>query len=131
MHQRDETLRLMNCNLGAVLAFGAGKTRNEVIADRALSELSGLIRKLDDAEAVADNIRGLGLGEVGSVIQGDGKHEPLYLRDMTNKVAHCSRFVWSAEAQSVDCVSQDPDRWQSARIDLIRLREVVQAIVGL
>jgi hypothetical protein len=130
MHRESETLRLLESNLSAILDFNAGKTSDEVSADRALQELSGLIRKLDDAEAVATVLRRLGLGEVGSVIQGNGKSEPLYLRDMTNKVAHGSKFTWSAEAQNVQCVSREPKRWQSATIDLDRLKVVVQAITG-
>jgi hypothetical protein len=130
MHRKGDTLQLLEGNLGAVLDFSAGRATDEVVADRALNELGGLIRKLDDAEAVATILRQRGLGEVGSIVQGDGRSEPLYLRDMTNKLAHGSKFNWSAEAQSVECVSRDSKRWQSATIDLVRLRDVVQAIVG-
>lgn len=131
MHRKGDTLQLIESNLGAVLDFSTGRATDEVVADRALNELGGLIRKLDDAEAVASKLMRRGLGEVGSVVQGNGRIEPLYLRDMTNKLAHGSKFKWSASAQSVECVSRDLKRWQSATIDLARLRDLVQAIVGL
>lgn len=131
MHQKGEILQLMQKNLSAVLDFDAGKTTDEIMADRALNELGGLIRKLDDAEAIAATLRQQGWGEVGSVIQGNGKSEPLYLRDMTNKLMHGSKFKWMVGSQIVECISLEPGRWQSARIDLARLKEGVQAIIGL
>lgn len=131
MHNKNQIIRFLESSAGTVLDFCAGKASDEIAADRALSELGGLLRKLDDAEAVAEILRQQGIGEVGSVIQGDGRREPLYLRDMTNKIAHGSKFNWLAETQSVECVSREPMRWQSATIDLVRLKGVVAAIVGL
>lgn len=131
MHQKGEILRLMQRNLSVVLDFDAGKITDEIVADRALNELGGLIRKLDDSEAIAATLRQHGWGEVGSVVQGNGKNEPLYLRDMSNKLMHGSEFKWMAGSQSVECFSLEPARWQSASIDLPRLKEVVQAIIGL
>jgi hypothetical protein len=131
MHQKGEILRLVQRNLSVVLDFNAGKITDEVLADRALNELGGLIRKLDDSEAIAVTLRQHGCGQVGSVVQRNGKSEPLYLRDMTNKLMHGSKFNWAIGSQSVECISPEPDRWQSAKVDLARLKEVVQVIIGL
>jgi len=131
MHRKDETLLLLQSNLEAILDFNVGEVSHEVTADRALQEIGALIRKLDDAEAIAARLKQHGLGKVGSVTQGDGRSEPLYLRDMTNKVAHCSKFSWQTDAQRVECTSREPLRWKSATIDLTLLKEVVQIMVTL
>ncbi|MBB4097998.1 hypothetical protein [Sphingomonas kyeonggiensis] len=65
-------LRLMQKNVSAVLDFDAGKITDEIVADRAPNELGGLIRKLDESEALAATLKQHGWGEVGAVIQGNG-----------------------------------------------------------
>jgi hypothetical protein len=60
----------------------------ETRADRALLELAIQVRALDDAAGLSHSL------PFGKVTQSDGSATELYLRDMTNKIMHASRFEW-------------------------------------
>ena len=90
-------------------------------ADKALLQCAVLIRVLDDSERLGDYLQQLEQPGFGQVVKPDGSTEPLYLRDLTNKVLHAATFEWDFsdyEKPAVICHPFDAERWKSARIDL-------------
>ena len=95
---------------------------SEVRANRALVELAMMIRIVDDDEDLAKSLQrtagGIAFGELK---KPDGSTEPLYARDLSNKIMHATRFEWDFPdngALSVICHPLKPTRWVHARIDL-------------
>jgi hypothetical protein len=93
-------------------------------ADRALLELGTLLRALDDADGLSDELARLGDGPYGLVLKPDRSREDLYFRDMTNKILHARGFEWSDDKKLgpvINCVGNDPTRWLHALIRVDRL----------
>jgi len=93
-------------------------------AMRAAIELAAFLRLLDDAEKISSYIVGTGMTDYGQVFKQDGTAEPLYLRDMTNKIVHATDWRWninSPDQPKLVCISDDPDRWVKAEVDIERL----------
>ena len=93
-------------------------------ANLALLELATQLRLLDDHEKLSDYYRQVGHGSLGNVVKQDGIEEPLYFRDMINKVVHSSTIEWKLSDPDnpiVICHSPDPPRWLRAQIQLSRL----------
>jgi len=94
----------------------------EVRADRALAEMATQLRMLDDAEGIAEQLKESGIGSFGSVVQADGSTTELYLRDLTNKILHSSRFEWVLSGDPIVVShSVDGDRWIRAEINVVEL----------
>jgi hypothetical protein len=85
-------------------------------AIRAFVELASLLRALDDREGISDYLRQTGGHDFRRVIKDSAPDEPLYLRDLTNKVVHAANYQWSFEGTpKLVCISADPARWKACR----------------
>jgi hypothetical protein len=65
---------------------------------------------------------------LGRVIKEGARAEPLYFRDMTNKLVHASSYEWDLsdpDNPKLVCLSSDPTRWTEAEINLIALAAIV------
>jgi hypothetical protein len=63
---------------------------------------------------------------LGRVMKLGGAEEPLYLRDLTNKIAHASSFDWDFSAAGnpkLVCQSDQPERWVRAEVRLVALAD--------
>lgn len=94
-------------------------------AVRAMLELASLLRLLDEGEQLGDYLRQTqSAADFGRVFKDGQPDEPLYLRDMTNKIVHAQRLEWDFMESSdpkLVCVSQDPTRWDKAEVRIIAL----------
>jgi hypothetical protein len=63
-------------------------TVSEQRVEKACLELATFVRMLDDDENIADYLRQTGGHSFGRVMKKDQPDEPLYLRDLTNKIIH-------------------------------------------
>ena len=152
MHKTPEITRLIHENFWVVLSFALAQPRFGQIladdfqgewkylrksvyelavirADRALLEMGTQLRVLDDDQCLGEYLKRTEAESLGSVIQADGAKEPLYLRDMTNKIMHAAEFKWELSDPNdprVICRPRDEDRWQMADINLI----AVAALIG-
>jgi hypothetical protein len=97
------------------------------LAERACIELAAYVRLLDDDEKLAELLRREKDPLVfGRVLKIGGPEEPLYLRDLTNKIAHASGFDWdftAAEDPKLICQSDQPERWVHAEVRLVALAD--------
>lgn len=101
-------------------------TVSEQRAERACLELATYIRILDDDENIADYLRQTGGDSFGRVLKKGQPDEPLYLRDMTNKIIHAHHLEWdfsSADDPKVVCISRKPERWLKAEVQVVALAE--------
>jgi hypothetical protein len=101
-------------------------TVSEQRAEKACVELATFIRMLDDDENIADYLRQTGGNSFGRLIKKDQPDEPLYLRDLTNKVIHAHHLEWdfsAPEAPKLICVSRQPERWLKAEADVVAVAE--------
>lgn len=99
-------------------------TVSEQRAARAALELATFIRLLDDDENVGESLKELGGHAFGNVTKQDEPAEPLYLRDLTNKIMHAERLEWDfskPKRPALVCISRDPTRWLRAEVDLVAL----------
>jgi hypothetical protein len=91
-------------------------------ATRAFVELATLLRLLHDRQKISDYLRQTSGHNFGRVIKDDPPDEPLYLRDLTNKIVHAADYMWDFEnIPKFVCISGDPKRWTAAEIDIERL----------
>jgi hypothetical protein len=143
MHKTPEITRLINENFWTILAFAFGrpavvkiirdrfsggwkylnKTVNELAeiqADRALLEMATQLRVLDDAEGLSKYYKETGDDlTLGEVTQSDNKKEPLYFRDMTNKIMHAASFRWELLMEGgpiIICLPHDDARWKKPEL---------------
>ena len=99
-------------------------TVSEQRAERACLELATFIRLLDDDENIADYLRQTGGDSFGRVIKKDQPDEPLYLRDMTNKIIHAHHLEWDfsiCDDPKLVCISRQPERWFKAEVQVVAL----------
>src|SRR5262249_18287071 len=95
-------------------------------AVRACVELAAFLRLLDDAEDISGYLKqnpsdNRGIGTFGRLFKPDGIEEPLFLRDMTNKIVHAKDWQWDLnlpEWPKLICMSDDPARWTKAEIEI-------------
>ena len=91
-------------------------------AIRAFIELAAYLRLLDDSEHLSGYLATEGTEKsFGRVRKNDGKEETLYLRDLTNKIVHAKDWKWDVsdrDRPKLICVSNDPDRWLAAEIEI-------------
>jgi hypothetical protein len=109
------------------------KTVNEIGSERALQafiDVAVYLRLLDDREdhsgALARMSKLFGDDEkqitFGLVLSAGQPDQPLYLRDLTNKVIHASDWKWDVgdgDRPKLVCISNDPDRWTKAEVDIV------------
>lgn len=142
MHKVMEITKLIQANLWTVCAFAYARPAiselleqkfsgtwdfldtmvgeiAEVRADRALLELATQLRVLDDMQNLNDHFMKTSKPPLGIVRQANGNETDLYFRDTTNKVIHASAFRWELlDGPKIVCVSNDPERWHSADIQV-------------
>ena len=100
------------------------KTIDEIGPERATQafiELAAYMRLLDDQEDLSGYLRQNHGGQLGRVLKKDRSEEPLYLRDLTNKIIHAKEWKWDVSTPNdpkLICVSNDPDRWVAAEIEI-------------
>lgn len=91
-------------------------------AVRAFIELAGYLRLLDDKDDLSGYLKQTGSARgFGRVLKKDGSEEPLFLRDLTNKIIHAKEWKWdvsTTDRPKAICISNNPDRWVSAEIDI-------------
>ena len=100
---------------------------SEQRAAKACIELATFMRLLDDREQVSDYLRTQKAPSLGRVVKQGQPDEELYLRDLTNKIVHASNFEWDfsdLEAPKLICVSQKPERWGRAEINVVTLAAI-------
>lgn len=99
-------------------------TVSEQRAERACLELATFIRMLDDNEDVSGYLRQTGGHSFGRVVKTGQPDEPLYLRDLTNKVIHAHHLEWDFSAPDdpkLVCISRQPERWLKAEAQVVAL----------
>ena len=99
-------------------------TVSEQRAERACLELATFIRLLDDDENIADYLRQTGGHSFGRVVKKGQPDEPLYLRDLTNKVIHAHDLEWdfsTPDDPNLVCISRQPERWLKAEVEVVAL----------
>ncbi len=150
MHKTPEITKLIHENFWIVLSFAYGQPvvgdvidrklagewkylrksiyeNAEVRADRALLEMATQLRVLDDAQDLNDFFKQTNHPPLGVIIQRDGTRTDLHFRDMTNKIMHGAHFEWRLGGDDPKIVigSNQPERWQSAEISMIRLMGLI------
>jgi hypothetical protein len=90
------------------------------------------LRILDDAEGLSKYYKEIGdQSTLGEVIQSNSEQEPLYLRDMTNKIIHAAKFRWdlsAANGPTIICLPTVGDHWKEARINVVSMMRKIGAI---
>jgi hypothetical protein len=90
-------------------------------ANLALLEFATQFRLLDDHHKLSDYFKQTKYPPLGKVTKQDRTEEPLYFRDMTNKIMHSSKIEWklfNTKKPAIICHSPDPTRWVSAEIEI-------------
>ena len=93
-------------------------------ANLALLELATQFRLLDNHHNISDYLKQMQYPPFGKVIKQDGTEEPLYFRDMTNKIMHSSAIEWElsdSDSPIIICHSPDRPRWLRAEIQISHL----------
>jgi len=103
-----------------------GKALFEMPVERvnlALLELATQFRLLDDHHKFGNYFKNTDKPALGKIIKQDGTEEPLYFRDMTNKILHSASIGWNfsdSDRPIVICQALDSEkkRWLRAEIEL-------------
>jgi len=93
-------------------------------ANFALLEFATQFRLLDDRHKISDYFKQTKYPPFGKVTKQDGTEEPLYFRDMTNKIMHSSAIEWELSDPDnpiIICHSPDPPRWLRVEIQISHL----------
>jgi hypothetical protein len=93
-------------------------------ANLALLELATQFRLLDNHHNLSDFFKQIKYPPLGRVAKLDGTEEPLYFRDMTNKIMHSSAIEWelfNSDNPVIICHSPDSTRWLKAKIQIPEL----------
>ena len=88
-------------------------------ANLALLELATQFRLLDNHHNLSKYFKQTKYPPLGRVTNQDGTEEPLYFRDMTNKIMHSPAIEWElfySDNPCIICHSPDPPRWLKAEI---------------
>ena len=105
---------------------------SEERVNRALLELAILLRLLDDKENISEYYKSSDQTPLGKVVQKDGTEEPLFFRDMTNKILHSSGFSWDfsdPDNPILKCHSDEP-KWREAEVYMIQLAALCGGLMG-
>lgn len=97
-------------------------TVSEQKAELACLELATFLRLLDDDENITEYLRKTHSHSYGRAIKEGQSDEPLYLRDLTNKIIHAHHLEWNvseADNPKLLCISREPQRWLQAEIELL------------
>jgi hypothetical protein len=108
-------------------------TVSEQRAEKACLELATFIRLLDDDENIAEYLRQTGGHSFGRVLKKDQPDEPLYLRDLTNKIIHAHHLEWdlsTPDDPKLICISRQPERWLRAEIEVVALAAFCGQLMG-
>jgi hypothetical protein len=87
-------------------------------------ELGVLLRVLDDEQQISSYLKQTKSFPLGRVVKDGKDDEPLYLRDLANKLMHSSHFAWNLKDEmepKLVCHSPHPERWKFAEIDMVSL----------
>lgn len=98
----------------------------ELRADRALWNFGIQLRALDDEEDLGAYLQEHGYPPFGEVRKSGSATEPLYLRDMTNKIIHAVGFSYKIEEGNeplIGCHAREGSRWDVAVIEVRRLMD--------
>lgn len=93
-------------------------------AEKAAIELAVFIRLLDDEQGISGYLAQTKSDSYGTVYKSDLPNEPLYLRDLTNKIMHAKSFAWDVSDHGKPLLvvySHDLNRWSYAEINLVAL----------
>jgi hypothetical protein len=93
-------------------------------ANLALLELATHFLLLDNHYKRSDYLKQMQYPPFGKVVKQDGTEEPLYFRDMANKIRHSSAIEWKLSDPDnpiIICHSPDPPRWLRAEIQISHL----------
>ena len=99
-------------------------TVSEQRVEKACLELATFVRMLDDDENIAEYLRQTGGHSFGRVVKKDQPDEPLYLRDLTNKIIHAHHLEWDfsiPDGPKLVCISRQPERWLKAEVEVVAL----------
>lgn len=99
-------------------------TVSEQRAEKACLELATFIRILDDDENIAQYLRETGGISFGLVMKKDQTDEPLYLRDLTNKIIHAHHLEWDFSTHDdpkIVCIARQRERWLKAEVQVVAL----------
>lgn len=134
IHEKLSTILTFAYSLGPIESMldsrfsGEWKYLNKTVyvigrekATQACIELAAFLRLLDGAEELSNWERARGGQLFGCVIKQDGTSEPLYLRDMTNKIVHAKDWEWHVSIPDkplLICKSDEPARWLKAEVEI-------------
>ncbi len=93
-------------------------------AERAALELGILFRLLDDKYKIPNYFKDKKTIVFGLISGGSESGQHLSAREMSNKIVHAQDLKWdtrSSKEPKLICISNQPDRWQSAEIDVLKL----------
>lgn len=93
-------------------------------AEKAAIELAVYIRLLDDEQGISSYLAATKGDNYGTVYKDNLPDEPLYLRDLTNKIMHAKSFSWDVSDPDKPLLiahSHDLNRWKHADINLVAL----------
>jgi len=96
----------------------------ELRADRALWDFAIQLRALDDEEDLDAQLQEYGFPPFGEVRKTGSPSEPLYLRDMTNKIIHAVGFSYKIEDRNeplIGCHAREGSRWDVGVIEVQKL----------
>lgn len=98
-------------------------------ATRALVELAGMYRSLDDVQDITGYVDRDGKARFGDLYKTDGTVERLSVRELTNKIIHAEKIEWEFEGHLKDPLivchasqkQQDRFKWAKAKIPMSAL----------
>ena len=106
---------------------------SEQRAAKACIKLACFMRLLDDQEGLSEYLKKTGGHGFGRVIKQGQPDEVLYLRDLTNKLTHAANFEWDfsdPDNPKLICISQQPERWGRAEIEVVALAALCGQIMN-
>jgi hypothetical protein len=92
-----------------------------------------LFRVLDEEQKIGDYLKAVPSLPLGRVVKEGAADEPLYFRDLTNKLLHSSHFTWDTSNEmepKLICHSPDQARWKFAEIEMVGLAWVCGQIMS-
>lgn len=102
-------------------------------AKRAVVELGILVRFLDDSNQIPDFLKDLEETYLGFVVGGSESGKQLSLREVSNKIVHSREFKWDfklPEKPKLVCISNQPQRWESAEIDILEFSLLCSILIN-
>jgi hypothetical protein len=114
-------------------------TLSEERVEKACLELALYMRMLDDEQRISEYLKKTSNPSFGRLISTNKSEKPLSLRDVANKIIHCSKFEWeypgdmtkSMRIGIVDlgpilvCHGNGTEKWARAEIEIIAFAAAV------